>query len=86
MTTIKAWQLEVGHGVKAPGAPAFSTIRSLEEERDGRILARFDWGGLFYERAEDVEIGRNCPNCGGTKQITFVKAKKMHVQPCEVCA
>jgi hypothetical protein len=86
VATVRAWQLEAGDGVKAPGAPAFSTIRSIEEEKDGRILARFGWGGLFYERNEKVETGHNCPNCGGTKDASYVENGAWHVVPCEVCS
>ena len=53
--TIKAHQLRQGQHVKAEGAPARSTIRSLTD--DGlTIKAYVDWGRIEYRRDEDVEI------------------------------
>lgn len=85
MATIEARKLEVGHGVKAPGAPAFSTIREVKELPEG-IGVRLDWGAMLYEPREEVETGHNCLSCGGTKDVSRVIDGRWHVLTCEVCS
>ena len=81
---IAAKDLKVGQGVKAPGAPAFSTILEVKDLPEG-IGVRLDWGALIYEPSEEVETGHNCPECHGTKQTSFVRDGKWHVERCGVC-
>jgi hypothetical protein len=56
--TIAASSLRKGFRVKAPGAPAWSTIRGVDVDAParGKITARFDWGALIYDEDEDAEV------------------------------
>lgn len=80
---IPALALQPGQRVKAPGAHAWSSIRSVE--LDEQITARLVWGSLVYEPGELVEVAEQvreveCPLCG-SNDVTEVEEE----QYCEVC-
>jgi hypothetical protein len=52
---IRAGDLEVGLGVKAPGAPAFSIIRDVDCGYE-EITASLDWGQLAFDAMELVWV------------------------------
>ncbi len=53
--TIKASELQEGYKVKAEGAPAWSTIRTLYE-KGCTVEVVLDWGRIVYDRNEDVNV------------------------------
>lgn len=55
MKQVLATELREGYGVKAPGAPAWSTIRNVEETTGG-VTVTLDWGTMVYDADEKVWI------------------------------
>jgi len=55
---ILASELREGYSVKAPGAPGFSTIRSVEDLTSTTecIRVQLDWGAMDYQPEEEVWI------------------------------
>lgn len=61
MITVKrvlASELKEDQGIKAPGAPAFSTIRAIEDmvETTECIRVQLDWGAMHYTPDKQVWV------------------------------